>query len=125
MIFDTDVLIWASRGNPKAAHAIDRARERAISIVSFMELMQGARSKIEARKIKQSLRELGFTVLPLTESIGATAATLIEQHALSHGIQVADALIAATALDAGESLCTANARHFRPIHALSVTAFRP
>ena len=125
MIFDTDVLVWASRGNLRAARTIDAATDRALSIVSFMELLQGARSKVEARQIRQSLRQLQFRILPLSEPIGATAAAIIEQHALAHGIQLADALIAATAIDSGRSLCTANVKHFRPIGSLSRMAFRP
>ncbi len=54
MIFDTAVLIWASRGNPRAACVIDAAVDRALSNVSLMELFQGARSKLEVRQIKQS-----------------------------------------------------------------------
>ena len=125
MIFDTDVLIWATRGNPRAARAIDAAADRALSIVSFMELHQGARSKPEARQIRQSLRQLRFRILPLSESIGAKAAAIIEQHALAHGIQLADALIAATAIEMEHPLCTANVKHFRPIGSLSRVAFRP
>jgi predicted nucleic acid-binding protein len=125
MIFDTDVLIWASRGNVHAARAIDAAPDRALSIVSFMELLQGARSKREIRQIQESLRQLQFRVLPLSEAIGATAAALIEQHALAHGIQLADALIAATALEVGRPLCTGNSKHFRPIRGLSRAVFRP
>jgi len=108
-----------------AAWIIDSATDRALSIVSLMELLQGARSKLEGRQIQQSLRQLQFRILPLSEPIGATAAALIEQHALAHGIQVADALIAATAIESGHPLCTANAKHFRPIRALSRVAFRP
>jgi predicted nucleic acid-binding protein len=125
MIFDTDVLIWTSRANLKAARTIDAAADRALSIVSFMELLQAARSKQEARQIKQSLRQLEFRILNLSEAIGATAAALIEQHALAHGIQLADALIAATAIETGQPLCTANVKHFRPIPGLSRVAFRP
>ena len=125
MIFDTDVLIWASRGNLRAARTIDAATDRALSIVSLMELLQGARSRLEARQIRQSLRQLQFRILPLSEPIGATAAALIEQHALAHGIQLADALIAASAIEAGQPLCTANVKHFSPIRALSRVAFRP
>ena len=125
MIFDTDVLVWASRGNLRAARIIDAATDRALSIVSFMELLQGARSKLEARQIRQSLRQLQFRILPLSEPIGATAATIIEQHALAHGIQLADALIAATAIETDHALCTANVKHFRPIGSLSRVAFRP
>jgi predicted nucleic acid-binding protein len=89
MIFDTDVLVWASRGNPRAARTIDAVTDRALSIVSFMELLQGARSKLEARQIRQSLSQLRFRILPLSEAIGAAAAAIIEQHALAHGIQLA------------------------------------
>lgn len=125
MIFDTDVLIWASRGNLRAARVIDAAADRELSIVSFMELLQGARSKLEIRQIRQSLLRLRFRILPLSESIGAAAAALIEQHAMDHGIQPADALIAATALESDLPLCTGNVRHFLPIRALSRVAFRP
>jgi predicted nucleic acid-binding protein len=78
MIFDTDVLIWASRGNERAARAIDAAPDRALAIVSFMELLQAARSKLELRQIKMSLHQLQFRVLPLSEAIGAAAAALSE-----------------------------------------------
>ena len=125
MMFDTDVLIWVSRGNSNAARMIDAATDRAVSIVSYMELIQGARSKLEARQIRQSLQQLQFRILPLSEPVGATAAGLIEKHALAHGIQLADALIAATAIESGQPLCTANAKHFRPIGSLSRVGLRP
>jgi predicted nucleic acid-binding protein len=125
MIFDTDVLIWASRGNQRAATAIDSCTDRALAIVSLMELLQGVRSKQESREIRQSLRQLQFRILPLSESIGSAAAALIELHALSAGLQVADALIAATAIESGHPLCTGNAKHFRAIRSLSCVAFRP
>ena len=46
MIFDTDVMIWAFRGNEKALDAIDNAPSRAISAVTYMELLQGVRNKM-------------------------------------------------------------------------------
>lgn len=125
MIFDTDVLVWVSRGNLRAARTIDAVTDRALSVVSLMELLQAARSKLEARQILQSLRQLRFRVLPLSEPIGATAVAIVEQHALAHGIQLVDALIAATAIETDHPLCTANVKHFRPIAALSPVAFRP
>lgn len=109
----------------KAARMIDAATEREISIVSLMELLQGARSRLESRQIQQSLRKLNFRTLPLSEAIGGTAAALIEQHALAHGIELADALIAATALESDLPLCTGNVKHFRPIRGLSRVSFRP
>mgnify|MGYP001795789838 CR=1 FL=1 len=125
MMFDTDVLIWALRGNPKAARVIDDATDRALSMVSLMELLQGARSKQEVKQIQQSLRALRFRILPLSEAIGAAATELIERYALAHGMQVADALIAATAMQAGLPLCTGNAKYFRPVSGHLRQAFRP
>ena len=125
MIFDTDVLIWLSRGHLAAARAVNGATARALSIISYMELMQGTRSKVEARQLRESLRRLDFHVLPLSEPIGSSAAALVEQHAHAHGVQVADALIAATALEAQLPLCTGNLKHFRPIRGLACVAFRP
>ena len=46
MIFDTDVMIWAFRGNAKALDAIDNATTRSISSVTYMELLQGVRIKL-------------------------------------------------------------------------------
>ena len=125
MIFDTDVLIWAIRGNQSAAQTINLAFDRALSLVSFMELLQGARSRGEIRQIQQSLVALGFSILPLSEAIGDAAAGIIQQNALTHGIQVADALIAATAVESGQPLCTDNAKHFRSIRGLFLAPFSP
>lgn len=125
MIFDSDVVIWASRGDAGAASWINAADCPAMSIVTLMEVLQGTRSIREMQQTRQLIRVLRFRVLPLSESIGDTAVALIEEHALANGLQVADALIAATALDAGEVLATGNARRFRAIRRLEIKAFRP
>ena len=49
MLFDTDVLIWVFRGDRRAAACVDGCEDRAISIVSLMELLQGARDRQEVR----------------------------------------------------------------------------
>ena len=49
----------------------------------------------------------------------------VEQHFLSHSLTCADALIAATVVANGETLLTANAKHYRPIRDLDVRPFRP
>src|SRR6202011_849131 len=113
MIFDTDVLIWHFRGDASAATLIESQPLHAISIVSLMELIQGARSKQEVATIRRFLRAYEFEIVPINEEISYMAAALIEEHAQSDGLQVADALIAATVRDRGEILATANVRHFR------------
>jgi len=125
MLFDTDVLIWALRGNIRASRAVDDADARALSVVSYMELLQGARYKPEVRAIREYLADLGFRILPLTENIGHRASIYMEEHALSHSMSMADALIAATAVEASEAILTANAKHYRAVRELTLRRFRP
>jgi predicted nucleic acid-binding protein len=125
MVFDSDILIWCFRGNRKALEMIGSEQERALSIVSYMELVQGARSLVEVREIRRFLRDNAFRILPLDEAMSHLAASLMESHALRVGLQVADALIAATAREVGEVLATGNVRHFRPIAGLRLKTFRP
>lgn len=124
MLFDTDVLIWVLRGNAKAASAVDRAATRSISIVTFMELLQGARDKHELKIIKSFLSDMQFRVLPLTENIGHRASIYMEEYGLSIAMSMADALIAATTIENGETLLTGNQKHYRPIKELELKIFR-
>ena len=50
---------------------------------------------------------------------------LIDRYALSHGLQLGDALIAATALEYGLTVLTANDKHFNAIEGLMVEVFTP
>ena len=124
MIFDTDVLIWSVRGNLAATKAVGAAERRAISIVTFMELLQGTRDKREAQEIKAVLAGTGFVILPLAENIGSRALAYIDEYSLSDGLELADALIAATAVEADEPLLTANYRHFKCIKGLMLEVLR-
>ena len=125
MIFDTDVLIWFFRGVGNAKDLIESEPNPTISIVSLMELIQGAKSLSELKAIRRFFPAYGFRVIPINESISHLALTLMEEHSLSHGLQLADALIAATARETASTLATANVRHFRVIPRLELKAFRP
>ena len=124
MLFDTDVLIWCFRGVAKAAKAIESDATPTISVVTYMELVQGARDKKELKMIASFLTDLGILVLPLSENIGHRAAIYLEEHALKDCMTMADALIAATAVERGIVLCTGNAKHFRVINDLELDVFR-
>lgn len=125
MLFDTDVLIWAMRGSARAAAAVDNAETLELSIVSYMELLQGARNKRELHATKTALARLDFEILPLTENIGHRASIYMEGYALKSNIGVSDALIGATAVERGKVLCTANAKDYRSIAELELRVFRP
>lgn len=125
MIFDTDVLIFFLRGNMKAARAVDIEEGRCISLVTYMELLQGSRNKQETHAIKAFLKDFGFSTLPLTENIGHRASIYVEEYALTHSIGVADALVAATAVEATEVLLSANTKLFKCVKELQLKQFRP
>lgn len=125
MLFDTDVLIWVLRGNAKAAKAVDNESARGISIVTYMELLQGARDKAEMRAIKSFLTDLQFATLPLTENVGHRASIYMEEYSLSITMSMADALIAATAIEANEILMTGNEKHYKAVRELEIKRFRP
>jgi len=125
MLFDTDVLIWALRGNTRAAAVIDRADSLELSIVSYMELLRGTRNKRELHATKTTLANLNFQILPLSENIGHRASIYLEEYALKSNIGVADALIAATAVESHQPLCTANTKDYRVIGEIKLKVFRP
>ncbi len=122
MLFDTDVLIWVLRGNQKAVRVVDKDAERMISVVTCMELFQGARDKRETAAIRRFLRH--FETAPLSENIGHRARIYMEEYTLKSGIGVADALIAATAAENSLTLCTGNVKHYRTISELGLKVFR-
>ena len=124
MIFDTDVLIWAARGNAMAAKAIGESPKRHVSTQTYLELLQCAKDKRQQSLTRAFLRDFRFTILPLTPEIGVRSCALIEQFALSHGLMAGDAIIAATAIENDITLCTANARHYRQIPMLSLATLK-
>ena len=124
MIFDTDVMIWAFRGNRRALRAIDDAASRAISCVTYMELLQGVRNKIEMREMKRFLSKLGFSVLSVSANVSSRAIAIMEETALRSDLGVCDALIFATACESGETLLSGNRKHFKEVPLLLARAFR-
>ena len=125
MLFDTDVLIWYLRGNEKAAAVMEQADDRQLSVVSYMELLQGARDKNEVKIIRNFLKELAFGIVPLTENIGHRASVYMEEYCLKVKMCMADALLAATAVENHLLLCTGNNKHYKPIAEIEMTIFRP
>jgi predicted nucleic acid-binding protein len=88
-------------------------------------LAQGCRDKADLARLKKGLAARQTEVLPLTPAISQRAADLIDSLALSHGMRLADALIAATAIEQGLTLITANVKHFSAVTGLQFETFSP
>ena len=124
MIFDTDILIWAQRGNDKTVELIDKTARRHISAQTYMELFQCALNKKQHQIIRSMLTEFNFTVLPFNENISHRASIYIEQFSLSNGIRAGDAIIAATAIENNLALYTCNQKHFKSIPELQLKTIK-
>jgi len=112
ILCDTSVIIEALKKNPIAIQAIEKiGLERiAVSVVTVMELYYGALNKAELKKIKRHLSSI--RIFQIQEEIFIMASDLIERYAKSHGLQIPDALIAATSINRDLQLYTGNTNDF-------------
>lgn len=124
VLVDTDVLIDTARNIGDAIaclEQIDRQASLAISAISQMELVIGCRNKAELRTLDKFLAH--FQVLKLNEQISDVGIDLLRRYRLSHGLLIADALIAATALSQSIPFVTKNERDYRFIAGLHLLPY--
>lgn len=125
ILIDTDVLIWYMRGNEKAYDTIENVSSFSISVVTYMELVQGMKNKKELNSLRQALHGWNTKLLYISEEISAKAMFFVEQHFLSHSLQLADALIGASAITHGLPILTGNDKHYNVLGDLEVQKFIP
>ena len=125
MLIDTDVLIWYLRGNHNALEVLESRKSFSISVITYMELLQGMRDKRELKILRASIREWKAQVLYLSEEISIKAMFYVEEFFHRQALQTTDALIGATAVIHGIPILTANDKHFRVIRDLELNIFRP
>ena len=102
---------------------LDQLPALILSSVSYFEILQGMRNKVELQALKKMLAQRRAQLLPLTPAITVRAGALLEALTLSHGLGMADALIAATALEHGHAVLTANIKHFGAVAGLQLEEF--
>ena len=123
-IVDTDILIDAGRGLSDAINCLQEIEEQsllAVSIITQMELVVGCKNKTELRAVERFLAR--FQIIKLNDTISDLAIGLLQRYRLSHGLIIADSLIAATALSINEPLVTKNQRDYRFISELQLLPY--
>jgi predicted nucleic acid-binding protein len=125
VVIDSDVLIWYLRGNRNAQNAINKNIPFKISVINYMELIQGMKDKRELKLLQKYLRKWSVEILQINESISTRAMFLVEAYFLSHTLEIEDAIIAATTLENQEVLLTANDKHYKFIPNIQITKFKP
>ena len=123
IVFDTNILIDYFRGIDKCAEFLDSTypKKRAISAITLLELCQGEyeRGKKGRERIIDFLKDYRMIVLPITPRIYKVAEKLIRRYQ-QKGLDLTDAMIAATCIRTRYTLITRNIRHFKPIDNLRV-----
>ena len=113
VLLDTDILIEHLRNNPIITDEIGRLYHSgallAYTPISEAEIYRGLRSH-EREKTKTLLGF--FECFPVTREIGRLAGEYLRKYSKSHGLEIADALIAATAILNRFNFCTFNWKHF-------------
>ena len=114
VLVDSDILIEVSRG--RNADVVSKWIDLSIadaavlySPVSVAELWAGARPN-EYETLNNLFRAL--TCIPIDEETGRQAGVYLRQYRRSHGIEIADALIAASAAANRAELWTRNRKHY-------------
>lgn len=109
-LVDSDVLVDFLRGNELAVDFVQvNAARFVLSSIVVAELFAGAR-KNELSTLDE-LPQL-FPVAPLTADIARAGGLLKARYGQSHGLGLADALLAATAQLQGLQLKTLNIKHY-------------
>ena len=125
MLIDTDVIIWYLRGNKKAYNLLEKEKDLYISVITYIELIQGMRNKKELNIFRKKFKEWEGKIAYINEEISAKAMFYVERHFLSHSLELADALISATGIVYGLPLITGNDRHYKIIKELKIIKFKP
>jgi predicted nucleic acid-binding protein len=111
LLLDTDVWIDFLRGHAEAVSYVNAQADRVIlSAVVAAELYAGARDEEDLARLDEFLAQ--FPSAPVTTETARSAGLFKRECHRSHGVGLADAIIAATALVHGAELKTFNVKHY-------------
>jgi hypothetical protein len=112
LLLDTSVLVALIRQQPPAMAWIARQSRRplAISSASVLEIERGVENDSDRAKARSAMAHL--VVIGMDEAIAARAGAILRRYQPSHGIDIPDAIIAATSLVTRTPLRTHNLKHF-------------
>jgi predicted nucleic acid-binding protein len=111
ILLDTDVLVDFFRGHNKASAFLNAQSDRIIlSSIVVAELYAGVKGDAEQVVLKDFISL--FRVIPVDAEIAKTGGLYKRDYAKSHGVGLADAILAATAESENAELKTLNTKHY-------------
>jgi predicted nucleic acid-binding protein len=117
ILLDTDVLIDFFRGYGKAVAFVKKYNARIIlSSIVVAELFAGVKGDAEQAALQNFLSL--FRVVPVDTEIGKAGGLYKRDYGQSHGVGLADAILAATAEAEKAELKTLNTEHYPMLRGL-------
>ena len=118
ILLDTDVLVDFFRGYSKAVTFINRYSPRIIlSSIVVAELFAGVKGDAEQTALENFVSI--FRIVPVTAEIAKTGGLYKRDYGKSHGVGLADAILAATSEVENAELKTLNIKHYPMIKGLA------
>lgn len=124
LLVDTDILIDVGRGINVAINRLQSEAKNstlAISTITEMELIVGCSNKVELKQLQKFLHY--YPIFKVNESICDRAIELLSKYRLSHGLLIADAFIAATAIVINAPLLSENQSDYRFISQINLLCY--
>ncbi|HEU18337.1 MAG TPA: type II toxin-antitoxin system VapC family toxin [Deltaproteobacteria bacterium] len=111
ILLDTDVLVDFFRGFDKAVAFVNKCNDRIIlSSIVIAELYAGVKGEAEQIALQNFISL--FRVVPIDATIGKAGGLYRRDYGKSHGVGLADAVLAATAEAENAELKTLNAEQY-------------
>ena len=118
ILLDTDVLVDFFRGQVKAVAFINNYSDRIIlSSIVVAELFAGAKGSAEQVALEEFVSL--FRVIPVNVEIAKAGGLYKSKFGKSHGVGLADAILAATAEAENAELKTLNTKHYPMLKGLT------
>jgi len=124
VLVDTDVLVDFFRGHTKAVAFVDAHSPQIIlSTIVVAELYAGVKGDAEEAALENFVSL--FRVVPISPEIAKAAGLYKRDYGKSHGVGLADAILAATAEIENAELKTLNMRHYPMLKGLKPPYKKP
>jgi predicted nucleic acid-binding protein len=120
-LLDTDILVDYLRGVPQAVKFLQKAITTSvchISAITIAELYAGVKDGKERPILDAFIQE--FTLAVIDEKTAQQGGIYKRDYGKSHGVGLADAILAATADNLDAELITLNKKHYPMLKSVSV-----
>jgi len=118
ILLDTNIIIDMSRGYKPAVDFINSLDQRNICLLTYFELLNGARNKRQFDGIVEDSSK--YKIYGFSRKIEQIALDMFVKYKLTHGMGIIDSFVAASTVGNNLKLATKNRKHFDFIKGLKV-----